>query len=364
MVVLRTRNTLRVISSILFSLLVLSSAQLFADERNKMQITLQPNLRDQIQKYEEAPQIRIAQQYGLGYLPLMVMRQYRLIENHAQRHGLGNVRVNWVTFPNGEKMNKALETGFLDIASGGVVPMINAWDRTAESVRIKGVAALSAMPIYLNTRNPGVKRLADFTDKDRIALPAPGTSYQAVVLQMAAAAEFGRSHAFKLDKQTFALRHPDAANALIAGDPNVTAHFASPPFQYQELAQPGIHNVLSSYDVLGGPATFTALWSSKAFVANNPQTTKVIVQALREAINMISRDRQLAATTYIQQSGDVNLSQADVIKVLDMPENTYSTRPLNVSKVADFMYLTGKVKKRPTESRGLFFSTLQGMPAN
>ena len=359
MVFFSSRNTLRIISTILFVLLAAPTAQLMASDRDRMQFIFQPNPRDELQKYEETPQIRIAQQYGLGYLPLMVMRQYRLIEKNAQQYGLGNVRVNWVTFPSGERMNKALETGFLDIASGGVVPMVSAWDRTHETTEIRGVAALSAMPIYLNARNPNVKRLADFTDSDRIALPAPQTSFQAVILQMAAAAEFGRSHAFKLDKQTFGLRHPDAANALIAGDPKVTAHFASPPYQYLELAQPGIQKVLSSYDVLGGPATFTLLWASEAFVTNNPHTTRVIVRALNEAISMISRDPQLAATTYIQQGGYVNATEEDIIRILKMPENTYSSRPLNVTKVADFMYLTGKVKNRPGDS-DLFFSGVQG----
>ena len=342
------------------SLLIVPIPQ--AAARDDFQFTFQPNLRDQLQRYVETPQIRIAQQYGLGYLPLMVMREYRLIEKHAQQYGLGNVRVHWVTFPNGEKMNKALETGFLDIASGGVVPMVSAWDRTRETAGIRGVAALSAMPVYLNTRNPKVKRLADFSEKDRIALPAPKTSFQAVILQMAAAAEFGRGDAFKLDKQTLGMRHPDAARALISGDPNVTAHFASPPYQYQELRQPGIQNVLSSYDVLGGPATFTALWSSDAFVTNNPHTTRVLLNALQEAVNLIARDSQRAAATFIQQSS-TNTTEEEIVGILSMPENTYSTEPSNVTKIADFMFLTGKINKRPTGSDSLFFSNTRALPS-
>ena len=48
--------------------------------------------------------------------------------------------------------------------------------------------------------------------------------------------------------------HPEAMNALYAGA--ITAHFSSPPFQYQEVKRPGIRRVLSNYDILGGKATF------------------------------------------------------------------------------------------------------------
>lgn len=349
-------------SFILFMLLLLTAWSVSA--RDDFQFQFQPNPRDQLGGFNEVRQIRIAQQYGLGYLPLKVMRQHRLIEKHANQYGLGNVRVNWLTFPNGKKMNQALETGFLDIASGGLVPMISAWDRTRNTIGIKGLAALSAMPAYLNTRNPRVKLLADFSDQDRIALPAPGASYQAVILQMATAAELGRSNAAFLDKLTVAMRHPDAEKALVADNSTITAHFTSPPYQYQELKHPGIHKVLSSYDVLGGPATFTALWSAESFVSNNPHTIMVFMRALREAMHMIERDHQLAATTYIQQGGSIDLSESDIITLLKNPEHRYSTVPLNVMKVADFMYQTGKIKNRPASADSLFSYHAVDIPRN
>src|SRR5215211_7458421 len=39
--------------------------------------------------------IRIAKQYGLPYLALMVMESHRLVEKHAQRLGLENLRIEW-----------------------------------------------------------------------------------------------------------------------------------------------------------------------------------------------------------------------------------------------------------------------------
>ncbi len=88
-------------------------------------------------------------------------------------------------------MNEALISGNLDFASGGVGPLVTIWARTQNNIKVKGIAALNSMPLYLNTINPNVKTIKDFTEKDRIALPAVRVSIQAVILQMAAEKAFG-----------------------------------------------------------------------------------------------------------------------------------------------------------------------------
>jgi hypothetical protein len=86
----------------------------------------------------ETREIRIAQQYGLGYLPLMIMRQYELLQKHARANGLGNVRVAWSRFPSGKAMNNALQVGLLDFGSGGVGPLLEGWDQTGGIARLDG----------------------------------------------------------------------------------------------------------------------------------------------------------------------------------------------------------------------------------
>ena len=61
---------------------------------------------------------------------------------------------------------------------------------------------MNSMPLYLNTNNPNVKSIKDFTSKDKIALPAVKVSIQAVTLQMAAEKEFGEGNQNKLDALT------------------------------------------------------------------------------------------------------------------------------------------------------------------
>jgi len=67
----------------------------------------------------ELAELNIAQQYGIGYLSLMVMEEQKLIEKHAKAAGV-DVKVNWAKFAGGNVMNDALLSGSLQIASGGV----------------------------------------------------------------------------------------------------------------------------------------------------------------------------------------------------------------------------------------------------
>src|SRR5437899_9071548 len=217
----------------------------------------------------EMTEINVAEQYGIGYLPLMLMEEQKLIEKHAKVAGV-DVKVGWAKFAGGNVMNDALLSGSLQFASGGVGPFLTLWARTRGNLDVRGVGALNSMPIHLVTRNPNVKTLADFGPGDRIALPAVKVSVQAVLLQMGAERAFGPGQQNRLDPLTVTMSHPDAMQALLSGQSEIDAHFGSPPFQYQEVAK-GSHVVLNSYDVLGGPATFNVIWTTTKFKSDNPK---------------------------------------------------------------------------------------------
>src|SRR2546430_813255 len=131
----------------------------------------------------ELAEIKVAQQYGIGYLPLMIMEEQKLIEKYAKANGV-EVTVGWAKFAGGNVMNDALLSNSLQFASGGVGPLITLWARTKGNLDVKGVAAINSMPLYLNTRNPKVKTIKDFTERDKIALPAVKVSIQPVTLHM------------------------------------------------------------------------------------------------------------------------------------------------------------------------------------
>ena len=74
-------------------------------------------------------------------------------------------------------------------------------------------------------------------------------------------------------------------------DEEINSHFSSPPFQYQELLNPNVHKVLSSYDILGGQATFNVLYTTQKFHDDNPKTYKAFYDALAEAEKIIKAER-------------------------------------------------------------------------
>jgi NitT/TauT family transport system substrate-binding protein len=180
----------------------------------------------------EVSTIHLAKQYGVPYLPLTVMQEEHLLEKQAEKVGL-TVKTEWLQFSAGSGMNEALLSGNLDIASGGVGPMLTIWSRTLKNYKIKGISAMASLPLYLVTVNPNVKTIADFTSADKIAMPTVKTSIQATTLQMAAEKAFGKGQATRLDPLTVSLSHPDAQVAMLGGKSGISAHFGSSPFQEQ-----------------------------------------------------------------------------------------------------------------------------------
>ncbi|WP_186260327.1 ABC transporter substrate-binding protein [Burkholderia gladioli] len=298
--------------------------------------------------------IRIAEQFGIVYLMLNVARDQHLIEQEGKKAGL-DIQVDWVKLSGGAAVNDALLSGAVDIAGAGVGPLLTVWDRTHGRQNVKGVASLGNLPYYLVSNNPGVKTIADFTDTDRIAVPAVGVSVQSRVLQYAAARQWGDKSYDRLDKLTQAIPHPDAAAAIIANSSVITGHFGNPPFQQQELAgNPKAHIVLNSYDVLGGPSSATVLYATEKFRDANPKTYRAFVAALNDAARLIAADPERAADIYIR----VNQSKIDralLLKILRDPQVQFKTAPQNTLGLAQFMHRVGAIRNEPKTVHDYFF---------
>jgi NitT/TauT family transport system substrate-binding protein len=312
---------------------------------------------------EEAPTIRIAQQYGIPFLPLTVMKEAALLEKAAREAGLPEPKVEWAQFANGTVMNEALISNNLDIASGGIGPLITAWAKTRGNLRIAGVASLGSLPLILNTSNPAVRTIADFTDKDKIAVPAVKVSIQAVTLQMAAEALWGPGQQNRLDPLTVSMTHPDATIALLGGRSEITAHFANAPFQYQQLTDPRIHSVLNSYTVTGGPHTSYVVWSTSKFHDANPRSYAAFLAALEAAMQFIRDKPREAAAIYVAFEKST-LAVDFVAKIIRDPDNVFTTTPQNMMKFALFMERTGAIKEKPARWTDMFFPELHDRPGS
>lgn len=311
----------------------------------------------------EVNKIGIAQQYGISYLPLMIMEENKLLEKEAKAAGLGDVTVQWAKFAGGNVMNDALLSGDLHFASGGLGPFITLWAKTKDNIGVKAAAAMNSMPLLLNTRNPNVKSLKDFTDKDKIALPAVKVSIQAITLQMAAEKAFGPGQENRLDKFTVTQSHPDGMAAMLSGSSEINSHFTSPPFQYTELERPGIQTVVNSYEVTGGPHTFNVVWASQKFVDANPKTYAAFLKAFESSIATINNDKKAAAEFYIRVSKSKE-SVESIEKMLNDPNIIFTTTPQNTMKYAEFMNRIGMVKVKPASWKEMFFPNVHNLPGS
>ncbi len=311
----------------------------------------------------EVKKVRLAKQFGFGFLPFIVMVEKNLIEKHAKAAGLGDIEVTQFTFGSGAVMNDALISGNLDFASGGVTPMIKLWGKTRGILDVKAVAATSAMPLYLNTINPTVKSVKDFTDKDRIAVAAVKVSLPAVILQMGVAKVFGIKNYDKLDHLTVSMKHPDAMVAMLSGKSEITSHLTSTHYMLQELEDPRVHKVFSSYDVLDGPHSFLTIWATSKFRQKNPKTYSAFIAALDDAMDIINKDKHAAAELYVKATKS-KLSVETVYKMMMYPFMKFTSVPLNTMKYANFMYHVGSIPVKPTSWKDMFFPEIHEKPGS
>jgi NitT/TauT family transport system substrate-binding protein len=310
----------------------------------------------------EVSEVRIARQLGLGYLQVYVMEDQHLVEKQAQKLGL-NLTATYTALGGPGPINDAILTGSADYGTEGVPAFIILWDKTRGNQAVEGVAALNSQPAFLNTNKPNIHSIKDFTDQDRIALPGVKSSYQAITLEIASEQVFGPGQQFKLDPLTVNLSHPDGAAALLAGKTEITGHFTSPPFQYQELQDPKIHRVLNSYDVLGGPASFSAIFTTSKFRADNPKTYQAVLAAIDEATAFINAHHAEAARIFIKLDNS-SLSQEFIESLLAKKDIVYSTTPRGVGRFTDFMARIGSIGVQPASWKDLFFPEIQNKPGS
>ena len=300
---------------------------------------------------QETKQLRIVKQPGLGYLQLVVMREQKLLEKRAP-----GVEVEWRQLTSGPVIRDAMVAGQMDIGSGGVGPFIQAIDR---GIDWKTLGALNEMPLYLNCARGDIKSLRDVKPGDRIAMPAIG-SIQHVALQMAAEKELGDPK--KLNQQIVAMSHPDATAAILSKR-EITCHLSSPPFQYEQLRDKGIHKVLDSYQAAGGPHTFNLVWASDKWVRANPVLARAFVDALREATDFVVQKPAEAARLYATSEKSKS-SAEEILAIMKQDGIKYTMTPAGLLKFATFMSKIGMIKTVPASWRDYAFEHLHGLPGN
>ena len=311
----------------------------------------------------EISEITIAQQFGVSFLPLMLMERDQLIEKHAKAAGV-EVKTNWQKVAGPSVINDGILSGNVHFGAVGAPSLVTLWSRTKSNVGVKGVAAMTSYPLYFVTRNPELKSLRELSSKDKIAIPSVKISTQALMLQMAAADLFGQPNYQKFDEFTVSLSHPDAMIALMNNTGGVNAHFGTSPFYEQEMKLPGARLLTTSYDILGGRASALVVIASSKFHDANPKVYKAFLAAQKEAIDTINKDKKAAAKAYLEIANDRKNTVEDIFAVIDDKDYAFTLSPEKVFKTAVFMGKVGTVKDPPAKWQDLFFPDIHDLPGD
>lgn len=312
----------------------------------------------------EVSEVRFARQFSIGFLQFYLMEHRQLVEKHAKAAGLADVKSTWATINSPAAMNDALLSGTIDIVSGGIPGLVTIWARThGTSNPVKGVTTLSSMPTLLNSREARIKTIADFKPEDKIAMPGVKSTLQAIILQMAAAKQWGASEYARLDPLTVGMPPPDATIALLSNSAGVGSVFSVPPFQNQQLETEGIHTVLNSFDVFGSSHTFSSSWATTQFREKNPKVFNAVIAAFKEATAILNQDVKEASQHWIDRAKS-KLPLEKVAAIASDPQVKWTMAPENTLKFAEFMHSVGTIKVKPESWKDMFFPEIHDQPGS
>jgi NitT/TauT family transport system substrate-binding protein len=301
--------------------------------------------------------VKLGKQFGAVYLPIDMMVHHRLIEKHALRLGLPEPNVQLASFGGVQAINEAIISGAVDLATGSVAGLSTIWDRTRTGLQVRAIGTLAQVPLTLYTINPAVQSLGDFTDRDRIGMPAVRVSIQATVLEMACERRFGDPE--RLNPLCVTMANPDAYIAMSSGFGRsaITAHFTVPPYTQLGLRLPGARMLLQSHQEFGGPYTLMTLYNTRRWRDANPVLFQATAAALEEAIALVNDDKRSAAEVWLQMNQS-RQSADEISAILADPDVAFSPVPLRTMLFAAFLHRRGQIRQLPASWRDLFWENV------
>ena len=311
----------------------------------------------------EVKDVVFGAQYGAVYLPAMAMESQKLVEKHLAADGLGNVKVAWVKLGGPAAINDAMIAGSLHFACQGVPSLAVIWDRTRGGIGVKALGAVASNNNWLNTRNPNIRSLKDFTEKDRIAVPSVKVAAQTILMHIAAEKLWGVGNHTKLDHLFVALPNPEGMAAVMSHGHEVNTNFTTSPFHEVEM-KAGLTTVTSAFEIMGGPTTGLTFTSSEAFHAESPRVFAAVNRAFVDALEWVNADKRRAAKLYVEMAHEKKLSEDEILAIISGKDMEYTRVPARFGMLIEFMHRTGYLKSKPTSWKDLFFEVAHGLPGS
>ena len=186
-------------------------------------------------------------------------------------------------------------------------------------------------------------------------MPSVKISMQAILLEMAAAKEFGQANYEKLDPLTVSMGHPDAFAALASGGGEVASHFSSSPFQNRQLKLPGLPSgalVLRHHRAALGELHL----DDDEILRGNPKMVAALLGAMKEATAWIKADKKAAAEAYLRVTKD-RMPVEELIAMLNDPNIVITIEPRAPTRSANSWPGSAASRRSPTTGRTIISAT-------
>ena len=283
--------------------------------------------------------ITIAYQFGVGYAPLMIIKQQRLLEK-----AYPGLRVEWKQLASGTPITDGIIKGDIQIGAMGTGPFLVGW---ARGINWRVIAPLDEADLWLMARDSSIRTVADLRGK-RIATPT-ATSIQAVALRKMAQVKLGNPRA--LDSSLISMDHPDGMQALLSGQ--IDAHFTSPPYQWQELGR-GAHVIGKSYGYFGAHSFLVTVLTQKFYDEYRAFSNR-FYRLVKQSIDLINKKPKTAAAILAREDQTEATTVQFTRWITRKKSLTFTTRPRGLMRTAGFMNKIGLLNKVPGSWRELVF---------
>jgi NitT/TauT family transport system substrate-binding protein len=312
----------------------------------------------------EVPEVRFARQFSMGYLQFNVIEHEQLIQKHAAALGIPEVKVSGVRFNGPSMMNDALLSDSVDIVGGSPNGMFALWAKTVGTPReVRAITALVTLPYIITSTDPEITTIADLGKCKKIPVPSLKVSSPAITVQMAAVKLYGLKEFARFDPLTVTMSPADATVALLGGAGEINCSVALPPFMQYQLENPKVHTVATSFELAGGPTTYTVAYTSAKFRDKNPKLYRAVYDALVEATDRVAADIRTASRYWIEDS-DSKLTVDFVAAAGSGKDVKWTSVPQETLKQAEFMVDVGTIKVKPKSWKEYFFPEAYGLPGS
>jgi NitT/TauT family transport system substrate-binding protein len=277
--------------------------------------------------------INIADQFGLAYAPIEILKQTTILEDAFAEQGLENVTVNWQRMGNTAAIREAMVAGDLDIGFVAIPPFLIGKENGMDWQVISGV---SESPVGL-VASKGIESLDSLPDDALIILPQLG-SVQHILLTMVAKREEGDAHFY--DDRIVAMAHPDGMMAFL-GQPEQMLHFTTPPYLDQELTDADSHMLLDGKTAFGGDFTFIVGVCPERF-HEDLRAFQAFKSALEEATDFMATHSE-DAFTILKEAYDYD--EETLSKMLHQEALVYGTELKGIEQFQTHMQEMGLISE-------------------